>query len=507
MFNQRYGRGVPRFYWNGGDVGNDEAGDVGDGMGGGIGDGTDDGTGTGSSAGAGGDVGGSGGGEHGLGESDYGGLGIDDPDDEDEAIGFMDSMDPMAVTPNVMDVYNNPSLPAFESHLDPNYEFQNILKTPFGPVFYSTITDKGEANIAEQDALEGRNWGDTQYSDGAAFPSMYDPAPPVVEPPVIDPITQPGPTISYEDSILFNFTPRERHSYLLNQINMGMEPTRGYTGPDGVYVDLTTVYPDIFNPDYVTFPDIGRPSIPAFETTQPMLPISGNEGFELPPGTRDPRTGRIYSRDTSWLIPPPAGSINTMAIEPHIHPITGEIAYVTSGGWTIDPEIYNQLKTEGDGVMPRMTLGDPGGYDLNPVTGDYIDGGFKYGGYVDDYRMNRGGIMDLREPHRYNRGGNVMRNIRDEQARVIGVQDDAADEMNRIRYHSGRDARDERFRVAARERDAREEMGRLRGEARYEDMRGRGPRAFGHGGGVASLAPVARNMFRKRRLPRAGMVV
>jgi len=357
--------------------------------------------------------------------------------------------------------------------------------------------------------MHGISVTDSFGGDGsAAFPSMYDPAPPVVEPPVIQPpATQPGPTTSYEDSILFNFTPRERHSYLLNQINMGMEPTRGYTGPDGVYVDLTTVYPDIFNPDNVTFPDIGRPSIPAFETTQPMLPISGNEGFELPPGTRDPRTGRIYSRDTSWLIPPPAGSINTMAIEPHIHPITGEIAYVTSGGWTIDPEIYNQLKTEGDGVMPRMTLGDPGGYDLNPVTGDYIDGGFKYGGYVDDYRMNRGGIMDLREPHRYNRGGNVMRNIRDEQARVIGVQDDAADEMNRIRYHSGRDARDERFRVAARERDARAEMGRLRGEARYEDMHGRGPRLFGHGGGVASLAPVARNMFRKRRLPRAGMVV
>ena len=195
-----------------------------------------------------------------------------------------------------------------------------------------------------------------------------------------------------------------------------------------------------------------------------------------------------------------------MGMEPHIHPITGEIAYANSGGWTIDPEIYNQLKTEGDGVMPRMTLGDPGGYDLNPVTGDYIDGGFKYGGYVDDYRMNRGGIMDLREPHRYNRGGNVMRNIRDEQARVIGVQDDAADQMNRIRYHSGRDARDERFRVAARERDARAEMGRLRGEARYEDMHGRGPRLFNQGG-VASLAPVARNMFRKRRLPRAGMVV
>ena len=78
--------------------------------------------------------------------------------------------------------------------------------------------------------------------------------------------------------------------------------------------------------------------------------------------------------------------------------------------------------------------------------------------------------------------------------------------MNRIRYHSGRDARDERFRVAARERNAREEMGRLRGEARYEDTHGRGPRAFNQGG-VASLAPVARDMFRKRRLPRAGMVV
>ena len=238
--------------------------------------------------------------------------------------------------------------------------------------------------------MHGISVTDSFGGDGsAAFPSMYDPAPPVVEPPVIDPITQPGPTISPEDSILFHFTPRERRSYLVNQIEMGMEPTRGYTGPDGVFVDLTAIYPDIFYPDQVF--------------TQPMLPMSG-------------------------------------------------------------------------------------------------------GGYVDDYRMNRGGIMDLREPHRYNRGGNVMRNIRDEQARVIGVQDDAADQMNRIRYHSGRDARDERFRVAARERDARAEMGRLRGEARYEDMHGRGPRLFNQGG-VASLAPVARNMFRKRRLPRAGMVV
>ena len=278
---------------------------------------------------------------------------------------------------------NNPDL---NPYYDPNFEPTFKLSDQ---VLVQGITDAGQANQDAQDALQGMNWGDTQHSDGAAFPSMYDPAPPVVEQPVIDPITQPGPTTSYEDSILFNFTPRERRSYLVNQIEMGMEPTRGYTGPDGIFVDLTTVYPEIFYPDQVF--------------RQPMVPMSG-------------------------------------------------------------------------------------------------------GGYVDDYRMNRGGIMDLREPHLYNRGGNVMRNIRDEEARVIGVQDNAADQMNRIRYHSGRDAQDERFRVAARERNAREEMGRLRGEARYEDTHGRGPRAFNQGG-VASLAPVARDMFRKRRLPRAGMVV
>jgi len=269
---------------------------------------------------------------------------------------------------------------------------------------YTDLTDQDLALIEEYEygfplsEVDASAGGDTPQDNIWDFIN-----PPVVQPPV-QPVAPVAPTTSYEDSVLFNFTPRERHSYLLNQINMGMDPTRGYTGPDGVYVDLTTVYPDIFNPDYVTFPDIGRPSIPPIETTQPMLPMSG-------------------------------------------------------------------------------------------------------GGYVDDYRMNRGGIMDLREPHRYNRGGNVMRNIRDEEGRVIGVQDDAADEMNRIRYHSGRDARDERFRVAARERDAREEMDRLRREARYEDVHGRGLRTFGHGGGVGSLAPVARNMFRKRRLPRAGMVM
>jgi hypothetical protein len=230
------------------------------------------------------------------------------------------------------------------------------------------LTDKGQDVIDAREEEQGLTTigGDTPQDNRWDFIN-----PPVVQPPV-QPVQPVAPTTSYEDSVLFNFTPRERRNYLLNQIEMGMDPTRGYTGPDGVYVDFTAIYPDIFYPDQVF--------------TQPML---------------------------------------------------------------------------------------------------------RGGGYVDDYRMNRGGIM----------------NIRDEEGRVIGVQDDAADEMNRIRYHSGRDARDERFRVAARERDAREEMDRLRREARYEDVHGRGLRTFGHGGGVGSLASVARNMFRKRRLPRAGMVM
>lgn len=142
------------------------------------------------------------------------------------------------------------------------------------------------------------------------------------------------------------------------------------------------------------------------------------------------------------------------------------------------------------GMAPTQGYRDPQGryHDLTLMFPDVFSSlsdpvtAMRGGGYVDDYRMNRGGIM----------------NIRDEEGRVIGVQDDAADEMNRIRYHMGRDARDERFRVAARERDAREEMDRLRREAHYEDV---------HSRGVGSLAPIARNMFRKRRLPRAGMVM
>ena len=61
-------------------------------------------------------------------------------------------------------------------------------------------------------------------------------------------------------------------------------------------------------------------------------------------------------------------------------------------------------------------------------------------------------------------GGRVNRNIRDEEARVIGVQDDAADEMRRVRARRPKDAQERRDkrqqlkRVASRERNARDEM-------------------------------------------------
>jgi hypothetical protein len=77
----------------------------------------------------------------------------------------------------------------------------------------------------------------------------------------------------------------------------------------------------------------------------------------------------------------------------------------------------------------------------------------------------------------YRHGG---RNLRAEEARVIGVQDNAADELRRVRARRPKDAsevRDRRSqlgRVGSRERNARDEMRRLRGEARR----------FQYGGGI-----------------------
>ena len=90
----------------------------------------------------------------------------------------------------------------------------------------------------------------------------------------------------------------------------------------------------------------------------------------------------------------------------------------------------------------------------------------------------------------YRHGG---RNLRDEEARVIGVQDNAADELRRVRGRRPKDAREVRdrraqlARVGSRERNARDEMRRLRGYQR--------------GGGIDSLPRPLTGLSSMMRMP------
>jgi len=97
--------------------------------------------------------------------------------------------------------------------------------------------------------------------------------------------------------------------------------------------------------------------------------------------------------------------------------------------------------------------------------------------YVKDFDFPSDfGFTKSSKPVKMSRGGSRsgMKNIRDEEARVIGVQDDAADEMKRVRkrtsndYQERRDKKQQMNRVASREKNARDEMRRLRGEAETE---------------------------------------
>jgi hypothetical protein len=90
--------------------------------------------------------------------------------------------------------------------------------------------------------------------------------------------------------------------------------------------------------------------------------------------------------------------------------------------------------------------------------------------YMDEFEFPSDfGFTSSSTPVKMNRGG--MKNLRDEEARVIGVQDNAADEMRRIEGRRSNDAaerKDKRAQVArvgSRERNAHDEMTRLRGEA------------------------------------------
>jgi len=95
----------------------------------------------------------------------------------------------------------------------------------------------------------------------------------------------------------------------------------------------------------------------------------------------------------------------------------------------------------------------------------------------------------------YRRGG---RNLRDEEARVIGVQDNAADELRRVRArrpHDAAERRDKRSqlsRVGSRERNARDEMARLRGY-QYGGAIGRQAAAMGPAINRQAAQAMARN--------------
>ncbi len=71
----------------------------------------------------------------------------------------------------------------------------------------------------------------------------------------------------------------------------------------------------------------------------------------------------------------------------------------------------------------------------------------------------------------FNDGGSALQNVRDEEGRVINIQDDAADELRRVeerRPHDAQEREDKRqqlARIGARERDAHEELHRDRDEA------------------------------------------
>jgi hypothetical protein len=90
--------------------------------------------------------------------------------------------------------------------------------------------------------------------------------------------------------------------------------------------------------------------------------------------------------------------------------------------------------------------------------------------YMDEFDFPSDfGFTKTSTPAKMNSGG--MRNLRDEEARVINVQDDASDEMRRVEDRRSNDAKERKdkraqiARVGSRERNARDEMTRLRGEA------------------------------------------
>ena len=131
---------------------------------------------------------------------------------------------------------------------------------------------------------------------------------------------------------------------------------------------------------------------------------------------------------------------------------------------------YGQLD-----ALPEQS--DPGGYDRAQPMSDYvdagIDSGYKHGGPSRPLSLEEKLAMVVmdHEAQQFDDGGSALQNVRDEEGRVINIQDDAADELRRVEERTPYDAQERKdksaqlARIGAREKDAHEELHRDRDEA------------------------------------------
>ena len=140
--------------------------------------------------------------------------------------------------------------------------------------------------------------------------------------------------------------------------------TRRYFTPpiqqaDGTYGN--TGYDPSLAPRTIGQTQYYNPTVPPMETPpnnfMPM-PMPGDEAF--PPEYYDVRPMPIPNRIPDWMIAPPEGSMNTMALVEHTNPVTGETFTAPNGGYSINPAyIESQLNNAYTENLGR-DIGAPG---------------------------------------------------------------------------------------------------------------------------------------------------
>ena len=140
--------------------------------------------------------------------------------------------------------------------------------------------------------------------------------------------------------------------------------TRRYFTPpiqqaDGTYGN--TGYDPTLAPRTIGQTQYYNPTVPPMQTPpndfMPM-PMPGDEAF--PPEYYDVRPMPIPNRIPDWMIAPPEGSMNTMALVEHTNPVTGETFTAPNGGYSINPAyIESQLNNAYTENLGR-DIGAPG---------------------------------------------------------------------------------------------------------------------------------------------------